>query len=307
VFNGDTTLGKATSSSFAVTGISSALVKANANGSFVPAIPGVDYAAANASTFGQTFEIGADGFLAPTSSIVVRLPNGFVSQASSTVDGNLTVTGSLAAGNATMTNATTTSLFASVASSTNAFFTRLITGNATSTGQFAAANLSVSGSTTLQNVSAVNATTTNATTTGSAYIANLSLGSALTASNGGTGISAPAAAGILLGNYAGGGYQQLATSSLGLSTTDITEGTNLYYQNARVLTYLDTFNKGYFYSTTSTDYWKTQNNFFSTTSADAWKLVSNFFSTISRSTWGTILSTSITCFSFIYLTVTTHI
>src|SRR3989344_3657306 len=35
------------------------------------------------------------------------------------------------------------------------------------------------------------------------------------------------------------------------------------------------------FSTTSSDYWKTQNNFFSTTSSDYWKTVNNFFSTTS--------------------------
>ncbi|MES2216451.1 MAG: hypothetical protein V4481_04115, partial [Patescibacteria group bacterium] len=45
----------------------------------------------------------------------------------------------------------------------------------------------------------------------------------LAAGRGGTGINNPAAAGILLGSYAGGGYQQIATSSLGLITTDVAE------------------------------------------------------------------------------------
>ncbi|HYE23336.1 MAG TPA: helix-turn-helix domain-containing protein, partial [Candidatus Paceibacterota bacterium] len=54
------------------------------------------------------------------------------------------------------------------------------------------------------------------------------------------------------------------------STSNLAEGTNLYYTNARVLTYLDTFDKGYFFSTTSAAYWKEQNNFFSTTSTNAW-------------------------------------
>ena len=34
-------------------------------------------------------------------------------------------------------------------------------------------------------------------------------------------------------HYAGTGYQQLATSSLGLLTTNVTEGSNLYFTNAR--------------------------------------------------------------------------
>jgi hypothetical protein len=61
----------------------------------------------------------------------------------------------------------------------------------------------------------------------------------LTAGGGGTGISNPTAAGILLGSYAGGSYQQLATSSLGLLTTNVAEGNNLYYTDARVNTYIN--------------------------------------------------------------------
>ncbi|MGH9759088.1 MAG: hypothetical protein ACRD4M_15230, partial [Candidatus Acidiferrales bacterium] len=93
----------------------------------------------------------------------------------------------------TTTSATTTNLFSSTASSTNLFST---SGNI--------------GTLTLG-----------------------SLSSALSASNGGTGISNPGAAGILLGSYAGGAWQQLATSSLGLLTTNVSEGTNLYFTNAR--------------------------------------------------------------------------
>jgi hypothetical protein len=55
----------------------------------------------------------------------------------------------------------------------------------------------------------------------------------------------------------------------------------LYYQDARVLTYLNTFDKGYFYSTTSADYYKAQNNFFSTTSASYFASQGLAFSTTS--------------------------
>ncbi|MCC2630434.1 MAG: repeat protein, partial [Candidatus Paceibacter sp.] len=65
-----------------------------------------------------------------------------------------------------------------------------------------------------------------------------SLSGTLTAGGGGTGISNPSAAGILLGSYAGGSYQQIATSSLGLLTTNVAEGSNLYYTDARVNTYI---------------------------------------------------------------------
>lgn len=56
----------------------------------------------------------------------------------------------------------------------------------------------------------------------------------LAAPNGGTGINSPSTAGVLLGNYSGTGYQQLATSSLGLLTTSVAEGSNLYFTNNRV-------------------------------------------------------------------------
>ncbi|MDQ5969453.1 MAG: trimeric autotransporter adhesin, partial [Patescibacteria group bacterium] len=55
----------------------------------------------------------------------------------------------------------------------------------------------------------------------------------LTVLGGGTGISSPSAAGVLLGNYAGNGYMQVATSSLGLLTTNVAEGTGLYYLDSR--------------------------------------------------------------------------
>lgn len=41
------------------------------------------------------------------------------------------------------------------------------------------------------------------------------------------------AAGILLGNYSGTGWQQLATSTLGLLSTHIAEGSNLFFTNER--------------------------------------------------------------------------
>jgi len=89
----------------------------------------------------------------------------------------------------------------------------------------------------------------------------------LGATRGGTGLSSVAAAGILLGNYAGTGWQQLATSTLGLLTTNVAEGGNLYYTNARVQTYLDAIDKGFFFSTTSAQYFASVTDHFSTTSA----------------------------------------
>jgi len=60
----------------------------------------------------------------------------------------------------------------------------------------------------------------------------------LAAGSGGTGITNPSAAGILLGSYAGGSWQQLATSSLGLLTTNVAEGSNLYYTDSRVQSFV---------------------------------------------------------------------
>jgi hypothetical protein len=61
----------------------------------------------------------------------------------------------------------------------------------------------------------------------------VSASSTISSFYGGTGISTPSVAGILLGNYAGNGWQQIATSSLGLLSTNVAEGSNLYFTNAR--------------------------------------------------------------------------
>ncbi|MDP2157516.1 MAG: helix-turn-helix domain-containing protein, partial [Nitrospirota bacterium] len=68
------------------------------------------------------------------------------------------------------------------------------------------------------------------------------------------------------------------------STDTLAEGiTNLFFTNARSQLYLDTLSKGYFFSTTSLEYYLAQNAItgFSTTSADYWKEQNNFFSTTS--------------------------
>jgi hypothetical protein len=94
-------------------------------------------------------------------------------------------------GGASTTNLTATgTLFATNASTTNATSTSFFATTASSTNLFASA----------------------------AQLGSLALLSPLGASSGGTGIVGPSAAGILLGSYAGGGYQQIATSSLGLTT-----------------------------------------------------------------------------------------
>ncbi len=56
----------------------------------------------------------------------------------------------------------------------------------------------------------------------------------LAAGSGGTGIANPSAAGFLIGSYTGGSWQQLATSSLNISTDNLAEGaSNLFWTNAR--------------------------------------------------------------------------
>jgi hypothetical protein len=65
------------------------------------------------------------------------------------------------------------------------------------------------------------------------FAGTLTLSAALSVPNGGTGLSTVSPAGVLVGTYAGSGYQQLATSSLGLLTTNVVEGSNLYYTLSR--------------------------------------------------------------------------
>jgi len=75
-----------------------------------------------------------------------------------------------------------------------------------------------------------------------------------------------AVSGVLKNATAGVDYVQTETDPIYLadkgniltsasSTTDLPEGTNLYYTDGRVSTYLGTIDKGYFFSTTSADWW----------------------------------------------------
>ncbi|MEK7602546.1 MAG: helix-turn-helix domain-containing protein, partial [Patescibacteria group bacterium] len=114
----------------------------------------------------------------------------------------------------------------------------------------------------------------------------------LAATRGGTGLSSITTNQLLIGG-AGNTITQLATSSLGLLTTDVIEGSNLYYTDARVQTYLATLAKSFFFSTSSADYWKTQNDFFSTTSASYFlsQNTGNAYSTTSADYWLTTKTT----------------
>ena len=69
----------------------------------------------------------------------------------------------------------------------------------------------------------------------------------------------------------------LSLSSWYATTTDgLDEGlTNLYFTNPRVLTYLDTIAKGYFFSTTSADAWDLTKSRWATTSSDYWYTIQN--------------------------------
>ena len=64
-------------------------------------------------------------------------------------------------------------------------------------------------------------------------VGSLSLTTPLSALSGGTGIANPSTGGLLVGAFGGGSWQQLATTSLGLLTTNVAEGSNLYWTNTR--------------------------------------------------------------------------
>jgi hypothetical protein len=210
----------------------------------------------------------------------------------------------------TITNASTTNITALYASSTQGFFGSLSLG-------------SLSGI-----LKATAGAVSNALVSLTSDVTGI-----LGVSNGGTGTSTAPTYGKLLVGNALGGYDLIATSSLGISsgggtwgsitgtlsaqtdlqsaldaklalsswyatttdglaqgatnkyyssllfagdlagtTTDaLAEGSSrLYFTNGRVQTYLDTISKGYFFATSSANFWKTQNNFFATTSADHW-------------------------------------
>ncbi|HVU06829.1 MAG TPA: hypothetical protein VHE10_03540, partial [Candidatus Paceibacterota bacterium] len=233
------------------------------------------------------------GYLAPTTTRTILANGGFVSQGSSTNVGNFTLTGNLAVGgNATATNATTTNLYVSGSIrgaglvSCSGSSDKLVWNS--TTGQFGCgADAGAGGGITAigaQYSPYQNGSTQTFATTSDANIglSITSLGDThtftpqwfgtLAANRGGTGILNPTAAGILVGSYAGGGWQQIGTSSLGLLTTNVAEGSNLYYTPGRVQTYLDGLDKGYFFSTTSANYYKLTGDFFSTTSQDYYAL-----------------------------------
>ena len=157
----------------------------------------------------------------------------------------------------TAVSATITTLTANTLTATNATTTQLDVYNYIAVGRTATTTIRGDGtastipyaSSTAVSVSGTGyfgtASTTNLTVSGSpsGVLVTSSTGAASASSTlavnvGGTGITNPSAAGVLLGSYAGGSWQQLATSSLGLLTTNVGEGSNLYYTDARVQSFV---------------------------------------------------------------------
>jgi len=78
------------------------------------------------------------------------------------------------------------------------------------------------------------------------------------------------------------------------STDDLQEGTgNLYYENSRVLTYLNTFNKGYFFSTTSATFFADASTTIAKTYSANTFTAAQIFDNITRSTTTAATSTSL--------------
>ncbi|HEU5114829.1 MAG TPA: polymer-forming cytoskeletal protein, partial [Candidatus Paceibacterota bacterium] len=119
--------------------ITGSLLKTDSSGTVVAAIAGSDYAKAT-DVFGKTFELSG-GYLAPTTTQTILANGGFVSQASSTIVGPLTLQNYTFV-NGTGTNATTTNFYSTTASSTNLFAVNASFGSAN------ISNLNIGGSVT---------------------------------------------------------------------------------------------------------------------------------------------------------------
>jgi len=183
---------------------------------------------------------------------------------------------SLVLPNATITNASTTAFSSAYASSTQGFF----------------------GSLSIGNLSGILKATAGVISPITGAFVNLAtdVTGILPVANGGTGWANLASGAILYGN----GTDAVSTTTTGLpgqvlallngiptwtSTTTFSGG--LAFSNGNVA--LDSsFDKGFFFSTTSADYFTTQRNFFSTTSADYLASQRNFFSTTSVNYWKSV-------------------
>lgn len=125
------------------------------------------------STFGKSWEIDANNYLAPTTTITVKLNNGFVSQASSTVSALLSVSNFLTTGSSTLqnftfklatgTSATTTNFFATTASSTNLFGAGLLACSGSSFLQWSSGIFSCGTPSGSGTVTSITAATPNST------------------------------------------------------------------------------------------------------------------------------------------------
>lgn len=265
-------LANATSSSFAISGVPSSLLKTTAAGSVIPAIAGTDYVATTAGNWSGTF-----GTFAPSYYLDARNLTNFATPFASALAG--TTTSALAEGsNLYFTTARVDARFVvDLAATTSVASITTLPGLSLPYSQLSgtpnlsnylalsawyattsAPQLNAGTVTKLQNARTINGTAfdgsqnititaasssllgdantwTAAQTfgTGATINGGLTLGAALSVGNGGTGITNPLAAGILLGTYGGSGWQQLATSSLGLLTTNVAEGSNLYFTPGR--------------------------------------------------------------------------
>ncbi|MFZ2907697.1 MAG: hypothetical protein WA014_00940, partial [Minisyncoccia bacterium] len=136
-------------------------------------------------------------------------------------------------GVATFANASSSLFSSTYASSTNAFF----------------GNLSVGG---LSGILKATAGVVSTALAGTDYIANT------------------------LGDWTGtfdnqeGSYYLANSFSTTSANYFLAQNTGAAFSTTSAAYHLSTYDKGFFFSTTSTDYWKTQNNFFSTTSSDYW-------------------------------------
>ncbi len=211
----------ATTTTFAITGTTSSLLKTLANGAVVAAIPGTDYIV-NAAPF-PFFATTFGSTNANATSTLIGFTNGFYSLASSTI-GNGTQAGGLTiSGGATTTgnlyiggSAAATNLAVTASTTISGQFNAV--GGAT-LGSLAAAatnlaSLTVTGATSLQGATSTSLAVTGSTTISSNLNAvgtitggTLNLTNALTVSNGGTGSTT--LTGLLVGN--GTGSLQTAT------------------------------------------------------------------------------------------------
>jgi fibronectin-binding autotransporter adhesin len=174
--------------------------------------------------------------------------SGFLSTASSTINSDLTVTGTASTTNLYIAGVIRGAGLSSCSGSAD----KLIWDSAT--GQFACgADAGAGGGITALGAqysafqtgsSQTFATSSDAnigltiTSSGNTHTFAPTWSGVLSVARGGTGLSSATANQLLIGNSSGTGFVQVATSSLGLLTTNVTEGSNLYFTNPRAVTAL---------------------------------------------------------------------